>query len=51
LVRGAVFLPQRLYRDMKYQQMSCRTIDGKAENVQRAGDVAYALHVRMTYDF
>ncbi len=51
LVRGAVFLPQRLYRDMKYQGMHCSTIDGKSENVQRTGNVAYALHVRMTYDF
>ena len=51
LVRGAVLIPQRLYRDMKNQKAGFMTTTGVRENIKRVGDVAYAIHVRITYDF
>ncbi|MBL4587717.1 hypothetical protein JKY79_00030 [Candidatus Babeliales bacterium] len=51
LIRGAILVPQRLYRDMKNQKAGFMTTTGVRENVKRVGDVAYAMHVRITYDF
>jgi hypothetical protein len=51
LVRGAFFVPQRLYRDMKNQLMSFMTIDGIQEDTKRANRLAYAVHIRLSYDF
>lgn len=51
LLRGAVFLPQSLYVDMKNQKTSYMTTTGVRESIVRGHDVAYAVHARISYDF
>ncbi len=51
LVRGAVFLPGQLYKDMHLFYSSYATTDGTFALVERTNDPTYAYHFRISYEF